>query len=218
MLLKNRNFQKVEPSRDAKLFIIYCEGKKREPQYFNYFNEISSQIKLEIIPAPKHGDNSPTGLFNRAKKDIIKDKENLDPKYEINDDDEIWFVIDTDKWGKKITELRTLCRNQPRWFIAQSNPCFEVWLYYHQEKEAPQFPGMDKAGNWKKYLNEIISGGFQSKKHAIHINEAIINAENNFHNKDGIIQISSTEVFKLAKNFYPLVQKSLEEFRRQFEE
>jgi len=34
MILTNRLFERVEPSRDAKLIIIYCEGKVREDNYF----------------------------------------------------------------------------------------------------------------------------------------------------------------------------------------
>jgi hypothetical protein len=49
MILKNRRYEKQAPSKEAKLFIILCEGKKREPDYFKYFQEISSSIKLEII-------------------------------------------------------------------------------------------------------------------------------------------------------------------------
>jgi hypothetical protein len=106
MILKNRLYERKDPFRDAKLFIIYCEGKRREPEYFSYFNEISSRIKLEIIPAEHRGDNSPTGLYEQACFDTLDVGENPGKKYDIDKDDQIWFVIDTDEWGQKIEEMK----------------------------------------------------------------------------------------------------------------
>ena len=207
MNLKTRGFlyTREEPSRDAKLIIIYCEGKKREKQYFNYFSEISSKIRLEV-EAPSHHDNtSPLGLYAKAISQIIKSGENPNPKYEM--DDEVWFVIDTDDWGNQIQELRDNCLKQTNWNVAQSNPCFEVWLSYHiSEFEA--FDNMESSKAWKQYLNSKIIGGFDSKKHSILIEIAIKNAKNKFDKK---IDIGSTEVFKLAENFYPFIEDRIKE-------
>lgn len=212
MILKSRHFVKQEPSRDAKLFIIYCEGKKRENHYFNYFKEISSNIRLEVVSPGQHDNNSPTGLYDKASEDIVVTKKNKNPKYEIIKDDEIWFVIDTDTWGKKIDELRTKCEKEhTNWKVAQSNPCFEVWLYYHFESSLPGFEGMEKSENWKGFLHKVKKGGFDSRKHPILVKEGISNSKKNFKKEDGIISIGCTEVFKLADSFYPLVQKVIED-------
>ena len=109
MILRNRLFERKEPSRDARLFIIYCEGKRREPEYFKYFNEISSRIKLEIIPAEHTGNNSPTGLFRQACSDIIESENTPVKKYDLNTEDQVWFVIDTDQWGQKIKAIKENC-------------------------------------------------------------------------------------------------------------
>jgi len=66
MIIKNRIFTRVEPSRDAKSFYIFCEGNNREPEYLFCFKEIDSKINIEVIPAEKHGNNSPTGLYDKA--------------------------------------------------------------------------------------------------------------------------------------------------------
>ena len=109
MILKNRLFERKEPERDASLFIIYCEGSRREPKYFEYFEKISSRVKLEIIKADSQGNNSPSGLLKQAKEDFFEGKDSL-PKYFLGKEDKVWFV-------------------------AQSNPCFEVWLFYHFFRE-----------------------------------------------------------------------------------
>lgn len=205
MISKNRLYTRREPSRDAKLFIIYCEGKKREPQYFKYFKEISSRINFEIIEATQTGNNSPTGLYKQARNDLIpNDSQNL--KYEIIDDDEIWFVIDTDTWGSKISELKDSCIKHNNWFVAQSNPCFEVWLYYHKKNNKPNNFELLTSKDWKKVVDEIFPGGFDSRKHPIFIKNAITNSKNNFNNEEDELSKASTEVFKLAERFFPFVK------------
>ena len=134
MILKNRLFERKEPERDASLFIIYCEGSRREPKYFEYFEKISSRVKLEIIKADSQGNNSPSGLLKQAKEDFFEGKDSL-PKYFLGKEDKVWFVIDTDRWGSHIPKLRKECQQRVNWFVAQSNPCFEVWLFYHFFRE-----------------------------------------------------------------------------------
>lgn len=141
IISKSRLYSRSEPTREATLIIIYCEGKERESLYFNYFSEINSNIRIEV-EAPEHdGDTSPTGLYDKAEKHIIKtDSNNI--KYELTDGDTVWFVIDTDSWEGKITELRDRCKTKSNWFVVQSNPCFEVWLFYHFHKYE-KFEGME---------------------------------------------------------------------------
>lgn len=207
ILTKKRLYLREEPTKDAKLIIIYCEGKKREDLYFNYFAEISSKIRLEIEPPSQHDDTSPLGLYDKAVSQIVKSDENSDPKYELTSSDEVWFVIDTDDWDRKITKLRDNCKNHTNWLIAQSNPCFEVWLFYHFFP-FEEFKGMDISQNWKDFLNAKVSGGFDSRKHPIFIQKAIDNAKSKFEKE---ITIGSTEIFKLAENFYPLVKDKIDE-------
>lgn len=207
-MLKTRGllYSREKPKKDAKLIIIYCEGKKREKQYFNYFSNISSNITLAVEAPEQDSKTNPLGLYEKAKSQIIKSEENPTPIYEP--DDEVWFVIDTDDWGSQIDELRESCIEQTNWNVVQSNPCFEVWLYYHQFKELETFENIERADGWKQYLNTKISGGFDSKKHPIFISTAIENSKLNFENK---ISIGSTEIFKLAESFYPFVKDRVEE-------
>ncbi|MCC8143316.1 MAG: RloB family protein [Tannerellaceae bacterium] len=156
MILSNRLFTKAEPTRDAKVFYIFCEGKCREYEYFNYFRNISSKIKIEVIP-PGEGAPTPTKLYNIACKKLIKTAQNPNPEYQlVSEIDEVWFVIDTDDWGNKITELRTKS-SQQQWKVAQSNPCFEVWLYYHIHKEKAAFEGMHISKKMEDICKSICS-------------------------------------------------------------
>jgi len=211
MILKNRRFERRQPKRDARVFIIFCEGRKREPQYFAYFNEIDSRIRFEIIPPQEGRDESPTGLYQNAAKMLLTTPDNLTPEYPINEQDEVWFVIDTDTWGEKITTLRNECAAHSNWQIAQSNPCFEVWLYYHFRSNFPEFEGIEISKKWKSYLNDDVQkGGFKSQKHPILIQTAIENAKANYTEKDNFPEIGTTQVFQLAERFYPYIKDEIE--------
>ncbi len=212
MILKNRLFSRKSPERDAKSYFIFCEGNKREHDYFMYFKEIDSKINVIICNPDPHDDNSPEGLYRKAKNYLIKSFDNPKPKYELLDIDEVWFVIDTDKWEAKIDVLKESISGFVAWNIAQSNPCFEVWFYFHFNKSTPNFEGMEASKNWKKYVNfEVIKGGFDSRKHPILIKTAIENSKANYIEYQGSPQLGTTQMHKLAERFYPLIKETIEE-------
>lgn len=218
MILTNRLFERKRPSREAKSIYIFCEGVKREYQYFEYFREMDSRINVEIYKLHPHEDNSPVGLMNIAKECILLTEENPNPKFTFQKNDEVWIVLDTDKDKNdsrrpQIQQIRVECQSLNDWNVAQSNPCFEVWLYYHQNSEKPSFDGIESCKLWKQLVNKTIAGGFQSNKHPIYIEEATENAEINFESENNIPTIGSTEVFKLSKSILPLIKTKIREVK-----
>lgn len=190
--------------------MIFCEGANREPEYFKYFRGLSSQIKILPIPAEEQGNNSPTGLLATAKKFIEKSDDNPSPEYEIDVQiDQVWFVIDTDKWGDKINELKTKA-DEKRWFVAQSNPCFEVWLYFHHYDQIPEFTDNHLSTTWKTRLNGDVPGGFDHRKHPIYIESAIKNARLHFDGHGNINIPPCTNLFQLASEFFPFVKEEID--------
>jgi len=146
------------------------------------------------------------GLYKNACQSLLKSDENSNPSFTINTDDEVWFIIDTDKWGKEVDKLRESISKHKNWFVGQSNPSFEVWLYYHFKKEKPK----EIVSNWKVFLNDIIKGGFNNSKHPVYIQTAITNSEANFSIINKEPAISTTEVFILAKKILPLVKSDID--------
>ncbi len=215
MILTNRRFKREPPSREAKSIYIFCEGAKREYEYFGYFKEMDSRINIEIYKLHPHENNSPGGLLTIAKQSILPNEENNhNPKYTFQENDEVWIVLDTDidkRSSRKpqIIQIEEFCKQKDDWFVVQSNPCFEVWLYYHFSPEKPLFEGDAYCTTWKGMLNSSISGGFDSRRHPIYIERAIENAENNFELHDSAPSIGSTEVFRLAKSIFPLVEAKI---------
>jgi RloB-like protein len=202
---RNKLYTRREPNKEGKLYFIFCEGEKRETTYFYFFNRIASQIIIQIVPI-EDGKNSPMGLYNNACQNLIKSEENPNPSYLLSEVDEVWFIIDTDKWGKEVDTLRDNTTKQQNWFVAQSNPSFEVWLYYHFQKTKPQ----EAVENWKGFLNQAIKGGFNSNKHPMYVETAITNSEANFTSINGQPDLATTELFVLAKKILPLVKTDID--------
>ena len=76
MILKNRLFERAEPTREAKSIYIFCEGARREYDYFLYFQMIDSRINVEPYKLHPHENNSPKGILDIAIKCVDGDKEN----------------------------------------------------------------------------------------------------------------------------------------------
>ena len=138
------------------------------------------------------------------------------PKYEYQQEDEVWLVFDTDpdkldSRQPQIAAIREYCKNmkKQKWFAAESNPCFEVWLYYHKQAQLIDFENQAQCKAWKAQLAALM-GGFDSKKHPIFIETATQNAAANFQKKEEQIAIGSTEVYKLATNLLFILKSKID--------
>lgn len=211
MILTNRLFERQPPSREAKSLYIFCEGAKREFQYFEYFREIDSRIKVEVNKLSPVDDNSPNGLYNLAEKSFNGAK----PKFQLQENDEIWIVLDTDpdksnSREDQIQQIKANCETKDNWFVVESNPCFEVWLFFHQKEKYEEFESDDICKSWKQKVNENYEGGFDSRRHPIFIEEAIKNAERNFKtDENGKPLKGSSEVHLLAKVMFAIIKNKI---------
>jgi hypothetical protein len=103
-------YEKQEPFRDAFHFIIICEGKNREPDYFRFFDGMSSRVK--VVPVECGTGSAPNRLMETA---VAKEEELKD---ENNGDDVVWFVIDTDRWREQLHDIRNECEHRQHWRVA----------------------------------------------------------------------------------------------------
>jgi hypothetical protein len=214
MILTNRLFERTPPSRDAKSIYIFCEGAKREYQYFEYFKELDSRINIEVHRLNPHDDNSPLGLLKIAEDSIVRSDRNPNPKYNFIDGDEVWIVLDIDKdkfdsREHQFLAIKDRCAEFDNWTLVKSNPCFEVWLYYHLHDTRPTLAKPHVCVEWKRLVNRSIGGGFDSRRHPIYIETAVINAQNNFQTLAGNPDVGCTEVYNLARSIIPLISAKL---------
>lgn len=214
MLLRSRSFARRLPNREARSVYIFCEGLKREYQYFDYFRAIDSRINIVPYRLTSTQNNSPGGLLEIAKACIIRTKKNPTPKYYFEDGDEVWIVFDTDKDKKntrtpQINAIKEFCESNMGWHYAQSNPCFEVWLYNHFCFIDPNIRTPNKCKSWKQTLSKL-NGGFDSKKHPLLIQDATVVTERSFSETSGTPNLGCTEVFRLANSILPLIKNKLD--------
>jgi len=147
----------------------------------------------------------------------VESDDNPNPKYAFQENDEVWIVLDTDKDKNdsrktQIESIRNSITDKKDWFIVESNPCFEVWLYYHFHKTPEQFDGIEKCKSWKSFVDNKIKGGFDPRKHPLFIKDATQNAEGNFQvDKYNKPIIGTTEVFKLSKSILIIVGNKIKE-------
>ena len=214
-LVRSRRYERQEPLRDSRKIYIYCEGNKREFDYFRFFCGLSSNVNIIPIPS-KDGKTDPEKLMEAAREEFGINSD-VSPKFtlDISQQDNVWFVIDTDSWGSKITDLRNFCKNQnagldnEAWYVSQSNPSFEIWLYYHKFSEKPVKNDVDKYSSIKEFVDAQIPGGFDSRKHPAMLEAAIQNAKATYEEENQVLKLYSTEVFKLGQVILPFVKDIL---------
>ena len=150
---RNRGYKKGEPFRDSNLFVISCEGAKREVGYFKALTQGMRRVRVEILHPGKLEDSGsdPRSVLDRAVRYVEQN--------DISDGDEFWLVIDRDRWeDKMIREVISHCQDHPGWDIAISNPCFEVWLLFHRTKDF-YYPSAT-CKDYKRILNDQTPMGY----------------------------------------------------------
>lgn len=95
--------------------------------------------------------------------------------------------------------------------MAQSNPSFEIWLYYHVYSNAPLEGDVRRYDSFKDYVNSMITGGFDSRTMPIYIEDAIRNSRLNFTVADSSCPaLYSTEVHRLAEDIVKYTARELQ--------
>lgn len=226
MITRRKDYSKQFPSKDARKLYLFCEGEGTEPDYFTFFKELSSN--LEIIALPPESGMDPLKLMKLAKSKLLEEDSRYIMDYLASDS--VWFVIDTDSWEKegKITPLRDFCaanntefperytevKPYSAWNVVQSNPCFEIWLYYHFYEDAPKSEEIEVYPTFKAFVSNAINGGFNFQNDQVKVRTAIANAKTNFkRDEEGKLELFSTEVYELAEVIIPFVRQHLDRLR-----
>jgi len=110
--------------RDAKLIVIASEGQKTEKMYFNDLKDEYARSSLHVEVLERFvSASSPSHVLACLNK--------FKTKYRLRRDDELWMVIDIDRWTEQnLSDVAGKCRDKG-FLIAVSNPCFELWLLLH---------------------------------------------------------------------------------------
>lgn len=123
---KHRPLVREDAVRDVRLIIIATEDTKAT---FTYFTELattppykSSKVHVEVLPRESTA-SAPEYVLQQVIKWL--------DKYQIKEEDELWLVIDVDRWGDtKLSEIAQECV-QKGIRLAVSNPAIELWFLLH---------------------------------------------------------------------------------------
>lgn len=123
----NRNTRQRKPKKEKPICVIATEGKETEKIYFDKIRELyRDKYTIHILPTDQRGNSAPKHTVKRIE-DFKRKKVSTNLK-----NDEYWAVIDFDNWGEEqLLEAYQECQDN-KFDLAVSNPCFELWLNFHQ--------------------------------------------------------------------------------------
>ncbi len=152
----------IEPE---KFYILSYEGTQSEPKYFEDLRKsdlFNNSGKIEVIPLkrPKSQGSSP-----KVVKKLLKEAKDT---FNFRLTDEFWLIIDRDHWETihklNFDDLINECNKEANFFVALSNPCFEIWLILHlksldefTEEEKDKLFKNKKINKSKNYIDEVLA-------------------------------------------------------------
>ena len=122
--------ERREAVRDARLIVIASEGKDTERIYFKVLAKEYTNPRVHVHILERSVDEQ----NNSSPEHVLKQLNDYKSQYELEADDELWLVVDKDRWTEAmLSRVATECLQEVAMHMALSNPCFELWLLLHIE-------------------------------------------------------------------------------------
>lgn len=122
--------ERREAFRDARLIVIASEGKDTERIYFKALAKEYTNPRVHVHILERSVDEQ----NNSSPEHVLKQLNDYKSQYELEADDELWLVVDKDRWTEAmLSRVATECLQEVAMHMALSNPCFELWLLLHIE-------------------------------------------------------------------------------------
>lgn len=206
--------ERREAFRDARLIVIASEGKDTERIYFKALAKEYSNPRVHVHVLERSVDEQ----NNSSPEHVLKQLNDYKSQYELETDDELWLVVDKDRWTEAmLSRVATECSQEVAMHMALSNPCFELWLLLHIEDVALLTPeeqkqwmeNRKKSKNADPYLKARLRqkmGSYHESSYDVqalmaHVENAIERARTLDKNpNDRWPQILGTRVYLLAKS------------------
>lgn len=137
--------ERREAFRDARLIVIASEGKDTEEIYFKALAKEYTNpcVHVHILERSENEQN------NSSPEHVLNQLNDYKSKYDLEADDELWLVVDKDRWTEAmLSHVATECSQEVAMHMALSNPCFELWLLLHMEDAASLSP--EEQEQWMK--------------------------------------------------------------------
>lgn len=201
------NYEKSASYADPSIVFIISGGAVKERKYFSrLMNHESERIRLVFIS--KEGQGLVPSQMQLEVEEALE--EECFEDYDHNlihywDGDRIYLVTDVDEFEHSLEKLIKQADSRFSWIV--SNPCFEIWLYYHFfDTPEALADGLalseDKRSKWLKgRLHDMKAdeGGVRAEDAIFEIETAIGNSDKNYREKEnGLPEVYSTQMHILA--------------------
>ena len=206
--------ERREAFRDARLIVIASEGKDTERIYFRALAKeyTNPRVHVHILERSEDEQN------NSSPEHVLKQLNDYKGHYELESDDELWLVVDRDRWTEAmLSRVATECTQDNFMHVALSNPCIELWLLLHlvdatlltSEEEQLWMENRRKSKNADPYLKVRLrqemgsyhESSYDAKMLIEHVDVAIARAEALDRNPaDRWPQTLGTRVYLLAES------------------
>lgn len=120
--------ERHEAFRDARLIVIASEGKDTERIYFKALAKeyANPRVHVHILERSEDEQN------NSSPEHVLKQLGEYKEQYVLEADDELWLVVDKDRWTEAmLSSVAMECTQDNYMHMALSNPCIELWLLLH---------------------------------------------------------------------------------------
>ena len=120
--------ERQEAFRDARLIVVASEGKDTERIYFKALAKeyTNPRVHVHILERSEAEQN------NSSPEHVLKQLNDYKEQYALEADDELWLVVDKDRWTEAmLSRVATECAQDDYMHMALSNPCIELWLLLH---------------------------------------------------------------------------------------
>ena len=120
--------ERQEAFRDARLIVVASEGKDTERIYFKALAKeyTNPRVHVHILERSEAEQN------NSSPEHVLKQLNDYKEQYALEADDELWLVVDKDRWPEAmLSRVATECTQDDYMHMALSNPCIELWLLLH---------------------------------------------------------------------------------------
>lgn len=206
---KRKDFKRREGDKSARLIVIAAEGRDTENIYFDSMKAslCASDVHVEVLHRDSN-QSSPEHVYEQIRQFMYE--------YNIEDDDQLWIVIDRDRWkDKMLSAVAQYCAQNNNLYFCVSNPCFELWLLLHiediatyndEDMEALAINKKTNGQTWLKRRMRELTGHYQESSYDAmallpYIQSAIERAEKlDISIRDRWPQSVGTRVYLLAKS------------------
>ena len=164
------NARRAHFRNPKKFFVVATEGEKTEKLYFDEFKPSRDAVmQVKVLENKQH---------KTKPKDCLERLKSYEANYQLGPEDELWLMIDRDSWEEaELNEVARKIEKRANYFLALSNPCFELWLYLHLRDNKPFNHRHQLLPELEKLLGSYGKGNYDAARIAESVDAAIERAE-----------------------------------------